>query len=160
MKVSDPLHCSIAATLELIGEGWTLLIIREAFLGTRHFADFQRHLGIARNILSDRLKKLTHHGILKRVPVSPGARRQVYRLTEKGRDLLPLLVALTQWGDRWLNDGAGPLRIVDRRDRQPIRRMTIQAHDGRELRPGELMLEAGPGASEATLARLRDLERE
>ncbi|HFE48849.1 MAG TPA: transcriptional regulator [Chromatiaceae bacterium] len=158
MKPADPFNCSVAATLDIIGEGWTLLIIREAFLGTRRFADFQRHLGIARNILSDRLKKLTRHAILKRVPIGPGAKRHEYRLTGKGRELLPLLVALTQWGDRWINPDGAPLTMVDRRDGLPIRPLQIQAADGRPLGLHDLALAPGPGASEATLARLKALK--
>lgn len=96
----DSLNCSVAHSLALIGERWTILIIREAFFGTRRFEEFQRHLGIARNILAARLGKLCDSGILERVPVKKGARRQEYRLKYMGRDLLPVLVALTQWGDR------------------------------------------------------------
>ncbi len=160
MKLADPLNCSVAATLEIIGEGWTLLIIREAFLGTRRFADFQHHLGIARNILSDRLKKLTRHGILKRAPIGPGAKRHDYRLTEKGRELLPLLVALTQWGDRWINPDSAPLTMIDRRDGKPIRPLRIQAADGRPLTLHDLALAPGPGATEATRTRLKTLRDE
>jgi DNA-binding HxlR family transcriptional regulator len=93
----------VAHALDLIGEWWTMLILREAFFGTRRFEDFHRHLGIARNILTARLCKSCDCGILDRVPVKDGARRQEYRLTSMGRDLLPILVALTQWGalDSW-----------------------------------------------------------
>ncbi len=136
---TDP--CPVAATLRLVGEAWTLLIVREAFFGTRRFADFQRRLGIARNILSDRLGKLTRHGILRRVPVAPGARRHEYRLTRKGLDLLPMLVAMAQWGERWLHEEGGGIRLVDRRDRLPIRPVRVRAADGRELNAHEIAVE-------------------
>ena len=93
-------NCSIARSLELIGERWTLLVIREAFLGTRRFDDFQRVLGVARNVLQARLERLVEGGILERVPYQDRPLRHEYRLTDKGIDLWPVLVALLQWGDR------------------------------------------------------------
>ena len=84
--------------LEIIGEGWAILIIREAYFGTRRFEEFQRQLGIARNILTARLKKLCQNEILDRVPIKEGAKRHEYVLTSKGKELMPLLIALTQWG--------------------------------------------------------------
>jgi DNA-binding HxlR family transcriptional regulator len=102
--------CSIRRTLEVVGEKWTLLVLREAFYGVRRFQDFQSTVGCARNILSARLKTLVEEGLLVREPYrEPGARpRAEYRLTEKGIELFPALVALMQWGDRWADGGAGP----------------------------------------------------
>ena len=91
----DPFRRSVGHVLDVIGEGWSILIIREAFLGTRRFEEFQGRLGIARNILTARLKKLCANEILDRVPVKEGAKRHEYRLTTKGRDMMPLLIALT-----------------------------------------------------------------
>src|SRR5918998_127305 len=93
-------NCSIAGTLELVGERWTLLIVRDAFLGIRRFDDFQRNLGIARNVLQSRLERLVEEGILKREPYQERPPRYEYRLTRKGVDLWPVLVALMGWGDR------------------------------------------------------------
>src|SRR3954462_7920189 len=93
-------NCSIAHTLELVGERWTLLILRDTFLGTRRFDDFQRNLGIARNILQSRLARLVDEGILRRVRYQERPERFEYRLTRKGVDLWPILVALMKWGDR------------------------------------------------------------
>src|SRR5688500_9729593 len=100
-------NCTIKGALEIVGEKWSLLVLREAFLGIRRFDDFHRTLGCARNLLSDRLAKLVDHGVLERVAYrEPGQRRRhEYLLTEKGFDLQPALVALMQWGDRWT---AGP----------------------------------------------------
>jgi DNA-binding HxlR family transcriptional regulator len=103
-------NCSIRRTLDIVGERWTLLVLREAFYGVRRFADFHRALGCAKNLLSARLKTLVEEGILERERYrDPGARaRDEYRLTEKGLDLFPALVALLQWGDRYTADSAGP----------------------------------------------------
>jgi DNA-binding HxlR family transcriptional regulator len=102
-------NCSIRRTLDVVGEKWTLLVLREAFYGLRRFDDFQRAIGCARNILSARLATLVEHGILERRRYQePGSRsRAEYRLTDKGRELFPALVALLQWGDRWTADPEG-----------------------------------------------------
>ena len=102
--------CSIEGTLELVGEKWTLLILREAFYGVRRFEDIQRGVGCARNLLSSRLAKLVENGILSREPYREPGRRQryEYRLTDKGLELFPVLVALMDWGDRWATGADGP----------------------------------------------------
>jgi DNA-binding HxlR family transcriptional regulator len=102
------MRCSVARSLEVVGEWWTLLILRDAFLGVRRFDDFQRDLGIARNILADRLATLVCEGILERRQYADHPPRHEYRLTEKGRDLYPVVVSLLRWGDRWAADDAGP----------------------------------------------------
>jgi len=154
----DSLNCSVAHALDLIGEWWTMLILREAFFGTRRFEDFQRHLGIARNILTTRLCKLCDSGILDRVPVKDGARRQEYRLTGMGRDLLPILVALTQWGDRWiLGTEAAPIKYIHRATGEEIAAVTIRAKDGQPLMARDILLLPGPGATKETRARLQEL---
>ena len=103
--------CSIARTLELIGERWTILIVRDAFLGVRRFDDFQRSLGIARNVLQGRLERLVEHGILERVRYQERPERFEYRLTEKGLDLWPVIVSLISWGDRHAADGGAPVLL-------------------------------------------------
>ena len=102
------LDCSIAQTLEVVGEWWTLLILRDAFQGVRRFEAFQRDLGIARNVLSDRLNRLVDNGILERRPYQSQPPRSEYRLTSKGLDLYPVLISLMRWGDRWAAGPAGP----------------------------------------------------
>src|SRR5215469_113949 len=99
-------NCSIGRTLEIVGERWTLLVLREAFYGVRRFADFHRALGCARNLLSARLRKLVEEGLLTQVPYRESGNRvrAEYRLTDKGRELFPAVVALMQWGDRWTAD--------------------------------------------------------
>jgi DNA-binding HxlR family transcriptional regulator len=96
------MSCPLAQTLEIIGEWWSLLILREAFFGVRQFGEFERRLGIAKNVLSSRLKHLVEAGVLERRPSRDDARQIEYRLTERGKDLAPVLVALSQWGERWV----------------------------------------------------------
>jgi DNA-binding HxlR family transcriptional regulator len=97
-------RCSVARTLSVIGERWTMLVLREAFLRTRRFDDFQRRTGAPRPILADRLRVLVEHGILERRPYGNHPDRYEYRLTEKGLDLYPVIVSLMTWGDRWMPD--------------------------------------------------------
>ena len=124
------LSCPLPPAVELIGEKWAFLILRGAFNDLHHFEEFQAGLGIARNILSDRLSKLVAGGILQRSPDPNDKRRVIYSLTEKGTELLPVILALRQWGDEW---GYGKMDIVlaDRRDRKPVRKICVHAHDGR-----------------------------
>src|SRR5205823_14777410 len=102
-------NCSIAGTLELIGERWTLLVLRDAFLGVRRFDDFQRDLGVARNVLAARLGRLVDEGVLERVAYQERPERFEYRLTEKGLDLWPVLATLMQWGDQHVMGGRAPV---------------------------------------------------
>ena len=131
------LSCPLPPAVELIGEKWAFLILRGAFNGLHHFEEFQAGLGIARNILSDRLSKLVAGGILERSPDPVDKRRVIYSLTAKGEGLLPVVLALRQWGDEW---GYGKMEIVlaDRRDRRPVRKMCVLSHDGRELKLSDL----------------------
>ena len=152
----EDLNCSLANTLNLIGEWWVILILREAIYGNRRFEDFQQQLGIARNILTDRLRKLCDHGILERIPVKEGAKRHEYKLTSMGRDLYPALIALTQWGDRWLTPADGkPIKFIERASGEEIADIAICSKDGRKLLQRELEMIPGPGANEDTRERLR-----
>lgn len=131
------LLCPIPPAVELIGEKWAFLILRGAFNGLHHFEEFQAGLGIARNILSDRLSKMVAGGILERSPDPVDKRRVIYSMTAKGEGLLPVVLALRQWGEEW---GYGKMEIVlaDRRDLKPVRKMCVQAHDGRALELADL----------------------
>jgi DNA-binding HxlR family transcriptional regulator len=156
----DPLRRSIGHILDVIGEGWSILIIREAFLGARRFEEFQGRLGIARNILTDRLKKLCVNEILDRVPVKEGAKRHEYVLTRKGIDMMPMLVALTQWGDRWVfGENNEPVLFLERETGQPISSVKVFSTQGDVLRARDLKVVAGPGASPESRERLEELER-
>ena len=131
----DRSRCSVAGTLAVVGEKWSLLVLREAFLGVRRFADFQRVLGAPRAVLTDRLATLVDEGILRRVPYqAPGERqRHEYRLTQKGIDLYPVLVALMRWGDQYLaEDGDVPLELRHRDCGEPVR-LALVCDAGHEL---------------------------
>ena len=106
-------NCSVRKALDAFGDRWSLLIIRELFYGIRRFSDFQRELGIARNVLSARLQKLHENGIIERISLGETISWHEYRLTEKGADLFPMVMALLQWGDRWMQEGAPPLKVVE-----------------------------------------------
>lgn len=153
------LNCSIADALSLIGEGWTILILREAFFGTRRFEDFQKNLGIARNILTTRLQKLVDSGILERKPIKEGAKRHEYKLTVMGRDLLPVLIALTQWGDKWLRTSNGaPVKFIERETGEEIAKVAIRNQEGKEMNARDLALAPGPGATDETKQRLKMID--
>jgi len=106
------MHCSVAQTLEVVGEWWTMLIVRDAFLGVRRFDEFGERLGISRNILNQRLAHLVEHDVLKKVLYSEHPPRYEYRLTAKGRDLWPVLTAMRQWGDKHAAPDGPPLRVM------------------------------------------------
>ena len=146
MKLKDfnHLNCSLAQTLSTIGEHWTLLIVRDAFLGLRRFDQFQRSLGIARNILSSRLKKLVSEDIFEKTRGQSG--HYEYRLTSKGLELQPIMLAMTHWGDKHKpNPNGKRLTFVDRKDGKPIQAMSVRAHDGRKLKPKDVKARPGPG---------------
>lgn len=105
--------CSIARALSVVGDRWTMLIMRNAFMGIRRFDDFQINLGVTRHLLSDRLKRLVEEDILKKVPYQDRQQRFEYRLTEKGRELYPVILSLVKWGDKWMDQGLGaPLNYI------------------------------------------------
>ncbi|MFZ5748311.1 MAG: winged helix-turn-helix transcriptional regulator [Pseudomonadota bacterium] len=131
--------CSLPAALEAMGERWAFLILRGSFNGLHHFEEFQSELGIARNILANRLARLVDHGILKRDPHPDDRRKIEYRLTDKGYALLPALIALRQWGERWETGVEAAPILVDARDRRPIAPVRVLSHDGRVLGKGDLL---------------------
>ncbi|WP_278799875.1 winged helix-turn-helix transcriptional regulator [Marinobacter nauticus] len=133
-KRFDDSNCSVARALNEVGDWWSLLIVLHAMYGTRRFVDFQQQLGIAKNILCDRLAKLVDNEVLRKVDVGEHGSRFEYRLTEKGRDLFPVVVALRQWGDKWNPSPDGqPLDLRDRDNGQPIQPVTVQNTQGQPL---------------------------
>ncbi len=140
------MSCSIARTLEQVGDWWTLLLIREALSGTRRFGEFQSHLGIAPNVLTQRLQDLVHNGILEVTTASENGRALDYRLTDKGRDLFPIIVALAQWGDRHAPaPGGPPVVIVDRDHQRPIAPLQVRSDDGRVLQARDVAVKLTQG---------------
>lgn len=142
--VREPLReltsCGLPEALEVMGERWSFMILRASFNGLHHFEEFLSELGIARNILSNRLAKLVEHGILDRQPCPDDRRRIEYRLTEKGYDLLPAMVSLRQWGQKYGSEVVEDPILVDAFDRLPIGPTSILSHDGRILGPRDLRL--------------------
>jgi len=141
------LNCSLARTLEMVGDWWTLLIIRDAVLGVRRFGDFQKSLGIAKNILANRLERLCEDGILER---GGSELRPLYRLTEKGRGLVPALVALMQWGDKWASGNKPPVIVNDTQGR-PVAPVKLRGRSG-DLEVQTIRFSPGPGATARTRA--------
>jgi DNA-binding HxlR family transcriptional regulator len=150
-KSFSEMNCSIARSLEEVGEWWSLLIVRECTQGVCRFDEFTRELGIARNILTARLQRLTDLGILERFPIKDRANTDGYRLTKKGQDLYPVLVALMQWGDRWLAPGGSPpTALVEDGSGDSIERLTVHAKNGRPLSFQDVRFAPGPGATATT----------
>jgi DNA-binding HxlR family transcriptional regulator len=136
--------CSIARTLEVVGDRWTLLVVRDVGLGVRRFDELQASLGVATNVLTDRLNRLVAEGVLERVRYNERPERFEYGLTEKGRELGVALLALMQWGDRHLSDN--PPKIARRRSDGARVAIRIVAKDGTAVAPGDLEIVPGPGA--------------
>ena len=140
-------ECPVARSLDAIGDWWSLLIIRDALMGISRFSEFQKSLGLARNILTVRLRALVEHGILKTAPASDGSAYQEYLLTPKGRGIFPVLVALRQWSEEFSGDGGGfPTLLVDRDNGRPVRKLELRAEDGRLLGIGDTEVRPNSGA--------------
>ena len=133
-SLRELIDCGLPQALEVMGERWSFMILRASFNGLKHFEEFLSELGIARNILSNRLAKLVEHGILKREPCEDDRRKVEYRLTDKGFDLLPAMIALRQWGQKYGSEfvAEDPV-LVDEIDRLPIGPVSMLSHDGRIL---------------------------
>ncbi len=140
--------CPVARSLDAIGDWWSLLIVRDAFDGLRRFGEFQRSLGLAKNILADRLRTLVAHGILEQVPASDGSAYQEYVLTPKGNALFPVVVGLRQWGEAFFfAPGESHSVLVDSKAGKPVRLLEVRAEDGRLLAPGDTVVsKVGEGA--------------
>lgn len=134
--------CPVARSLDVIGDWWSLLIIRDALNGVRRFSEFQRNLGLAKNILTTRLKTMVAQGIMEVAPASDGSAYQEYVLTEKGQRLLPVLVALGQWGSDFLFESGEPRSVsVDAKHGRPLSRLEVRSEDGRPLDFQEIVVE-------------------
>jgi DNA-binding HxlR family transcriptional regulator len=142
--------CSVARTLEIVGERWTLLIVRDALLGLRRFEDFQDSLGVARNVLADRLRRLVEHGILERVRYQERPERFEYQLTADGRELSTAVLALMHWGDRHLAGSAGPPRLTEHTGcGGSVVEKHVCSRCGRILEGGDVTILPGPALTAA-----------
>lgn len=149
---------SVGAAANLLGDRWTFLILREAFFGTRRFNEFAENLGISRNILSSRLKLLVSQGIFEEHPYGPSKVRNEYRLAQAGRDIFPIVIALLQWGDKYLVGSRGPSIVLQHtpcgKDADPL----LICRGCREpIELGEILPTPGPGASEWVREHLSQL---
>jgi DNA-binding HxlR family transcriptional regulator len=146
------MHCSVAQCLEVVGEWWSMLILRDAFLGVSRFDRFQERLGISRNVLNQRLNHLVEAGVLAKVLYSDHPPRYDYRLTEKGRDLWPVLTAMRQWGDRYAAPEGPPLEVVHRACGHVAEAVMTCSVCGAPVGARDFRVVAGPGAVEALVA--------
>ncbi|OAK66485.1 hypothetical protein A3K87_07385 [Variovorax paradoxus] len=147
--------CSVARALEVLGDRWTLLLVREILFGTRRFDDFATHLGIARTVLTERLNRLVEAGIVQQTPLKPGGRRFGYDLTQKGEDLVPALIAVMQWGDRWLQSpDTVPIRVTERTSGEELPTIQLRGRSGTLLAVDALDWAPGPGAGAPEIAPL------
>ncbi len=155
-KIGD-MPCSIARSLAILGDRWTLLIVRNAFLAVRRFDDFQAQLGMTRHVLSERLTRLVDAGVLKKVAYQDNPPRYEYRLTEKGRDLYPVLLAFTAWGDKWLDEGQGAPLIYQHKTCGHVFTPTLTCSACHQpVTAHEVVPMAGPGQSEKNEISVRD----
>lgn len=139
--------CGVSRAVDAVGEPWTLLILRNAFLGMKRFDEFQEHLTISPKVLANRLHKLVDLGVFDRQPDPDDGRASLYRLTEKGLDLYPVIVALNAWGDEWQPKRHGPrIQLIEKATGEPIVGVGVIAQDGHFLEPHEVEVRLGPGA--------------
>lgn len=147
----DREYCSLARSLSIVGDRWTLLVLRECFLRVRRFEEFEQRLGIARHVLADRLKKLTEAGVLRKEPYQERPRREEYRLTDKGLELYPVLLALLDWGDKWLAGPEGPPLLRRHKNCGHVAQAVHTCSAcGEELKARDVTVERGPGLPPAT----------
>jgi DNA-binding HxlR family transcriptional regulator len=144
-------NCSIARTLEVVGERWTILVLREISLGFHRFEEIQRHLGIATNVLADRLTTLVDRGVVKRVPTERPDRFE-YRFTRKGASLSPVITAMMHWGDTWEAPDGPPRLLIHTACGHATHAVATCAHCGEPLEPNEIHTSPGPGATEEQIA--------
>lgn len=140
------MNCSIAQFAEILGDKWALLILRDAFKGENTFSAFERSLGIAKNVLTERLNHLVEHGILEKRQTRPGVERYTYELTQMGKALFPVGTAMMQWGDKWIFGAQGePIRVVDKETNAPVQPVSVVSREGKHLELDNIEFAPGPG---------------
>jgi len=149
------MNCSVAQCLEIVGEWWSLLVIRDAFLDVHRFDAFQRRLGISRNVLTQRLNHLVANGVLTRVLYEEHPPRFEYRLTDKGRDLWQVVTAMRQWGDRWAAPAGPPVKLRHTSCGRIVKVLATCSHCGEPLEARSVVALPGPGAAEGDFAGTR-----
>lgn len=145
----DKSLCSVARVVDLMGDWWTPLVLRECFYGIKKFGDFQTRLGIGKNILTQRLERLVKDGLLVKVPYQERPVRYDYKLTPMGRELFSVVCALMRWGDDWLAEPSGPpVILVDRRTGKPVKPLVVDEYTGEKLEARHVYATPGPGTPE------------
>lgn len=150
-KSFEDMPCSVAQFLEVAGEWWSMLVVRDAFLGITRFDDFHTRLGISRNVLAQRLEHLVEHGVLVRKPYQDNPVRYDYRLTDKGRALWPVLTAMRQWGDEWAAPDGPPLAVVHKSCGHTMTAVMVCQDCGEHVGPGQVRVASGPGDPEGSV---------
>jgi DNA-binding HxlR family transcriptional regulator len=150
-KSFSDMHCSVAQCLEVVGEWWSLLIVRDAFLGVTRFDEFQERLGISRNVLNQRLAHLVEAGVLIKVPYSEHPLRHDYRLTDKGRDLWGVITTMRQWGDKHAAPGGQPLRLIHKDCGEISEALMVCSSCGEPIGARDMQAIPGPGVVEALI---------
>jgi DNA-binding HxlR family transcriptional regulator len=148
-KSFSDMHCSVAQCLEVVGEWWSMLVLRDAFLGVTRFDQFQERLGISRNILNQRLARLVATGVLVKVPYSDHPPRYEYRLTDKGRDLWPVLTTMRQWGDKYAAPDGPPIEVIHKECGHACDAALTCSSCGVPIGPSDVRAVPGPGAVES-----------
>jgi DNA-binding HxlR family transcriptional regulator len=149
------MNCSVAQCLEVVGEWWSMLIVRDAFLGVTRFERFHERLGVSRNVLTERLNHLVERGVLERVLYCERPARHEYRLTDKGRDLWPVLTSMRQWGDRYAAPGGPPIELVHRSCGHLASAEIVCSACGDPMGPRDVTARLGPGARDAAVLPTR-----
>ena len=149
------MHCSVAQCLEVVGEWWSLLIVRDVFLGVTRFDDLQKRLGISRNILDQRLNRLVETGVLAKIPYCEHPPRFDYRLTDKGRDLWPVLTAMRQWGDKYAAPEGPPMLVTHKSCGQVSEAIMMCSACGEPIGARDVRAAPGPGAVEPLVGTAR-----
>lgn len=147
------MHCSVAQCLEVVGEWWSMLILRDAFLGVTRFDQFHERLGISRNILTQRLARLVEKGIMAKVPYSDRPVRYDYRLTDKGRDLWPVITAMRQWGDQYAAPDGPPITLVHKTCGKPSSAVLTCSECGEAVEARDFLVQPGPGYHDDLITR-------
>ena len=146
-KSFEGVPCSVAQFAEVLGDKWALLIMRDALTGVNTFSGFQKKLGVAKNILSERLSHLVEHGVLERRQTRPGVDRYTYELTTKGKALFPIGTAIMQWGDKWVFGSSGePVQVLDKKTGAPVQEVGVVSRDGQFLSHDDVLFKPVVGA--------------
>jgi len=139
------MNCSIAQFAEILGDKWGLLILRDALVGVTTFSEFERRIGLSKNVLTERLNRLVDNGVMAKVSIRPNSGRYRYELTEKGKALFPIAVSIMQWSDKWVFGNEGePIKVVDGKGGAPIQSVEVIARDGRTLSSDDVEYRPGP----------------